>query len=107
MNEELTNEFNTSKVVTENKDKIEILLKATGNAPILKTNKWMVEKEKTVASINDFLRKLLKLEPSDSLFLYVNQAFAPSPDQTMKNLYECYNTNGHLILHYCKTQAWG
>lgn len=46
---------------------VEILLKATGNAPILKTKKWMVEKEKTVASINDFLRKLLKLEPSDSL----------------------------------------
>uniref|UniRef100_A0A2S2PS79 Ubiquitin-like protein ATG12 n=1 Tax=Schizaphis graminum TaxID=13262 RepID=A0A2S2PS79_SCHGA len=107
MDEELTNEINTSKVVTENKEKIEILLKATGNAPILKRKKWMVEKEKTVASINDFLRKLLKLESSDSLFLYVNQAFAPSPDQTMNNLYECYNTDGRLILHYCKTQAWG
>ncbi|XP_025204865.1 ubiquitin-like protein ATG12 [Melanaphis sacchari] len=107
MDEEVTNESNTPKVVTENKEKIEILLKATGNAPILKTKKWMVEKEKTVASINDFLRKLLKLEPSDSLFLYVNQAFAPSPDQTMKNLYDCYNTDGRLILHYCKTQAWG
>jgi len=42
-------------------------LKATGNAPILKTKKWMVEKEKTVASINDFLRKLLKLESTDTL----------------------------------------
>lgn len=40
-------------------------------------------------------------------FLYVNQAFAPSPDQTMKNLYDCYNTDGRLVLHYCKTQAWG
>lgn len=42
-------------------------MKATGNAPILKTKKWMVEKEKTVASINDFLRKLLKLESTDTL----------------------------------------
>lgn len=32
----------------------------------------MVEKEKTVASINDFLRKLLKLEPSDSLVNILN-----------------------------------
>lgn len=46
---------------------VEILLKATGNAPILKTKKWMVEKEKTVAAINLFLRKLLKLESSDTL----------------------------------------
>jgi len=42
-------------------------LKATGNAPILKTKKWMVEKEKSVAAINDFIRKLLKLDPYDSL----------------------------------------
>lgn len=40
-------------------------------------------------------------------FLYVNQTFAPSPDQTIKNLYECYGTNGKLILYYCKSQAWG
>ncbi|XP_050521991.1 ubiquitin-like protein ATG12 [Daktulosphaira vitifoliae] len=97
----------SNKPSSDNKEKIEILLKATGNAPILKTKKWMVEKEKTVAAIIEFLRKLLKLEPTDSLFLYVNQAFAPSPDQTMKNLYDCYNTNGRIILHYCRTQAWG
>jgi len=29
--------------------------------------KWMVEKEKTVAAIGDFIRKLLKLDSSDSL----------------------------------------
>jgi len=104
--DEDNNECN-SKVVAENKEKIEILLKATGNAPILKTKKWMVEKEKTVAAINDFIRKLLKLDPYDSLFIYVNQAFAPSPDQTMKNLYDCYSIDGRLTLHYCKTQAWG
>lgn len=46
---------------------VEILLKATGNAPILKIKKWKVEKEKTVAAIGDFVRKLLKLESSDSL----------------------------------------
>jgi len=51
---------------------VEILLKATGNAPILKTKKWMVEKEKTVASIHEFLRKLLKLDPSDSLVNILN-----------------------------------
>jgi len=105
--DEDTNELGTSKITTDNKEKIEILLKATGNAPILKTKKWMVEKEKTVAAINDFLRKLLKLDSSDTLFLYVNQAFAPAPDQTMKNLFECYSTDGRLILYYCKTQAWG
>lgn len=40
-------------------------------------------------------------------FLYVNQTFAPSPDQNVKNLYDCYESNGRLVLYYCKTQAWG
>lgn len=40
-------------------------------------------------------------------FLYVNQTFAPSPDQILKNLYECYGTQNKLTLHYSITQAWG
>lgn len=40
-------------------------------------------------------------------FVYVNQTFAPAPDQTIKNLYDCYGTNGKLILYYSKSPAWG
>lgn len=40
-------------------------------------------------------------------FLYVNQTFAPAPDQIIKNLYDCYGSNGKLVLYYCKSQAWG
>lgn len=40
-------------------------------------------------------------------FLYVNQTFAPSPDQAVRNLYECFGADGKLVLHYCKSQAWG
>ena len=39
--------------------------------------------------------------------MYVNQAFAPSPDQTLNNLYECFGSDGNLVLHYSKNQAWG
>lgn len=40
-------------------------------------------------------------------FLYVNQAFAPSPDHVIKNLYECFGSDGKLVLYYAKSQAWG
>ncbi|XP_034247477.1 autophagy protein 12-like [Thrips palmi] len=90
-----------------NKHKIDILLKATGNAPIMKQKKWTVEKDKKIGSIIEFIKKYLKLEPSESLFLYVNQAFAPAPDQIVRNLYDCYGSDGKLVLHYCKSQAWG
>ncbi|XP_049869599.1 autophagy protein 12-like [Pectinophora gossypiella] len=93
--------------VKTDKVKIDILLKATGNAPIMKKKKWAVDAEKPIGWIMEFVKKYLKLEPDEKLFLYVNQTFAPSPDQIVKNLYDCFGTDGKLVLHYCKSQAWG
>jgi len=86
---------------------VDILLNATGNVPIMKTRKWAVDQEKPISWVIRFIHQFLKLEPEEKLFLYVNQTFAPSPDQIIKNLYECYGTNGKLVLYYCKSQAWG
>ncbi|EFN75939.1 Autophagy-related protein 12, partial [Harpegnathos saltator] len=86
---------------------VDILLKATANAPIMKQKKWSVCQDNPIGRISEFIKKYLKLDPNERLFLYVNQTFAPSPDQTVKNLYDCYGTDGKLIIHYCKSQAWG
>ncbi|KAK9872159.1 hypothetical protein WA026_016213 [Henosepilachna vigintioctopunctata] len=87
--------------------KIDIFLKPIANAPIMKKQKWSVDSSKPISWILWFVAKYMKLEPEEKLFLYVNQVFAPAPDQILKNLYDCYATEGKLVLHYCKTQAWG
>ncbi|XP_015788108.1 autophagy protein 12-like [Tetranychus urticae] len=87
--------------------KIDILLKATGDAPILKKRKWLVEGEKDIGFILNFVKHSLKMERNECLFIYINQAFAPAPDQKIKNLYSCFGSDGKLILHYSKTPAWG
>ncbi|VDN05300.1 unnamed protein product, partial [Thelazia callipaeda] len=88
--------------------KVEILLKAVGDAPILKQNKWMVDESKTVAELTIFLRNYMKLSDSDSLLLFINQSFAPSPDQTLQNLKDCFASgDSKLIINYSKTPAWG
>lgn len=89
------------------KKKVEVLLKAAGDAPIMVKKKWTVDGTKQVAYIIEFIRKYIKCEPKDSLFVYVGQCFAPTPDQTLQNLYDCFGADGKLVLHYCKTQAWG
>jgi len=86
---------------------VEVLLKAAGDAPIMVKKKWQVDGSKQVAYIIEFIRKYIKCEPQDSLFVYVGQCFAPTPDQTLQNLYNCFGADGKLVLHYCKTQAWG
>lgn len=88
--------------------KINVIFKAVGDAPIVKDPKWAVPLSKTVGWVNGVMRSYLKMDISESLFLYVRQSFAPSPDQTIENLYHCFGGgDGKLILHYSKTQAWG
>ncbi|XP_003491206.1 autophagy protein 12-like [Bombus vosnesenskii] len=98
---------NGVQVASKDRAKIDILLKATGNAPIMKQKKWSVSQDYCIGRISDFIRRYLKLDSNEKLFLYVNQTFAPAPDQVVKNLYDCYGADGKLILHYCKSQAWG
>uniref|UniRef100_A0A2I3RF84 Ubiquitin-like protein ATG12 n=1 Tax=Pan troglodytes TaxID=9598 RepID=A0A2I3RF84_PANTR len=81
----------TEEPAGDTKKKIDILLKAVGDTPIMKTKKWA----------------FLKLVASEQLFIYVNQSFAPSPDQEVGTLSECFGSDGKLVLHYCKSQAWG
>ncbi|PNF16673.1 Autophagy protein 12-like [Cryptotermes secundus] len=106
-NESPPTNFKRAEGKKSDKQKIDILLKATGNAPIMKKKKWAVDPERKIGWIIEFMKKYLKLDRSEHLFLYVNQSFAPAPDQVVKNLYECYGTDGKLVLHYCKSQAWG
>uniref|UniRef100_A0A8D0B7T0 Ubiquitin-like protein ATG12 n=1 Tax=Salvator merianae TaxID=96440 RepID=A0A8D0B7T0_SALMN len=91
----------------DTRKKIDVLLKAVGDTPIMKTKKWTVERTRTIQSLIDFIKKFLKLVASEQLFIYVNQSFAPSPDQEVGTLYECFGSDGKLVLHYCKSQAWG
>ena len=57
--------------------KVEDRLMATRNVLIMKQKNYKVDNKKRIEWI---IAKYLKLEESESLFVYVNQAFSPSPD---------------------------
>lgn len=46
---------------------VDVLLKAVGDTPIMKTKKWTVEKTRTIQSLIDFIKKFLKLLASEQL----------------------------------------
>lgn len=91
----------------DDKKKIDVLLKAVGDAPIMKTRKWSVDRGRTIQSLAQFISRFLKFDANEQLLIYVNQSFAPSPDQEVGVLFDCFGSDGKLVLHYCKTQAWG
>lgn len=89
-------------------NKITITFRHVGNAPILKRNKFMLERTRNVHFIIEWLKKFMKLDlVKDQLFLYVNQEFSPSPDVDIGTLYDCFRVGNTVILHYCTTPAWG
>eukprot|EP00467_Chlorarachnion_reptans_P003867 CAMPEP_0114532428 /NCGR_PEP_ID=MMETSP0109-20121206/26662_1 /TAXON_ID=29199 /ORGANISM="Chlorarachnion reptans, Strain CCCM449" /LENGTH=97 /DNA_ID=CAMNT_0001715495 /DNA_START=220 /DNA_END=513 /DNA_ORIENTATION=+ len=60
---------------------------AGGNTPILKRKKFKVNGANQFSSIVAFLRKNLKLRSSDTLYLYCAQAFSPSPEEVVQDLF--------------------
>ena len=49
---------------------VDILLKATGNAPIMKKKKWAVDPDKKIGWIMEFIKKYLKLDRSEQLVIF-------------------------------------
>ncbi|KAI9481107.1 MAG: ubiquitin-like autophagy protein Apg12-domain-containing protein [Benjaminiella poitrasii] len=87
--------------------KVIVIFRAIGNAPILKQKVFKLTASNKFQTVIQFLRKELRYQGSDPLFLYINSAFSPSPDETVADLHKCFNTDGHLIINYCTTAAWG
>lgn len=94
---------------SDNDEKIVFLLKAAGGAPILKKKKWALPRSKSIGHIAEFLKKYMTLdvEQQKQLLLYVNQAFAPAFDTTIGAVFDCFHSEGTLVLHYALTPAWG
>ncbi|GMN59787.1 hypothetical protein TIFTF001_028886 [Ficus carica] len=72
--------------------KVVVHLRATGDAPILKQAKFKIPGTDKFAKVIDFLRRQLH---RDTLFVYVNSAFSPNPDESVIDL---YNSPWHIML---------
>ncbi|NWH81282.1 ATG12 protein, partial [Piaya cayana] len=57
----------TEEPAGDAKRKIDVLLKAVGDTPIMKTKKWAVERTRTIQGLVDFIKKFLKLMASEQL----------------------------------------
>ncbi|KAF1002254.1 ubiquitin-like protein ATG12 [Apium graveolens] len=84
--------------------KVVVHLRATGDAPILKQSKFKIGGTEKFAKVIDFLRRQLHRE---TLFVYVNGAFSPNPDELVIDLYNNFGFDGKLVVNYACTMAWG
>ncbi|CAL5221194.1 g3342 [Coccomyxa viridis] len=81
-----------------------VWLRPTGDAPILKQQKFKISGAEKFSKIVDTLRKKANL---DQVFVYLKESFCPSLDERVAVLYEAYGSNGQLVVNYANTPAWG
>ncbi|KJH52836.1 Mov34/MPN/PAD-1 family protein [Dictyocaulus viviparus] len=80
-------------------EKVTILLRAVGDAPILKQKKFSVDASRTVAWFTQVIKKMIALADDQTLHMYISQTFAPSPDHSLGSLRDCYavRSDGYLL----------
>lgn len=94
---------------------VKIQLHAVGSAPMLKKTGFLIDAREPFVAVKPHLRKMLQLDASAPLFLYVNQSFSPGPDDKFGDLLRCFGTKvptksgvkEELILYYGIMESWG
>ncbi|VUC35550.1 unnamed protein product [Clonostachys rosea] len=90
------------------KDKVIVRFKPVGSAPSLQQDVCKITSTRKFEEVVRFLRKKLRCKDTDSVFLYINSAFAPSLDEVVGNLHQCFkDAQGQLIVAYSITPAFG
>lgn len=107
-----TNKSAAAAAAERSSEAVDVLLKAVGDAPILKKKKYWLPRSRDIRYIVAFLHKCFAADvtaSSDSatVFIYVNQSFQPSADTAIGTLYDCFGSDGKLVLYYSKQPAYG
>ncbi|KAJ1261081.1 hypothetical protein BS78_09G001000 [Paspalum vaginatum] len=78
--------------------KVVVHVRSTGDAPILKQSKFKISGRDKFLKVIEFLRRQLH---QDTLFVYINSAFSPNPDELN------FGIDGKLVVNYALSAAWG
>ena len=86
------------------KGKVEVYVKAIGNAPTLRQPRFTIDGSKRFGELVSFLQRTLELE---TLHVYCCDAFEPTHDEYVAYLQKCFGTGNRLSISYSREPAFG
>ncbi|EGO54700.1 hypothetical protein NEUTE1DRAFT_124896 [Neurospora tetrasperma FGSC 2508] len=93
---------------TFDQEKVVIRFKPVGSAPALRREQVKVLSTHSFETVVAYLRKTLKVQETESVFLYVNSVFAPALDEVVGNLWRCFkDSTNQLNVSYSMTPSFG
>ncbi|KAK1767721.1 ubiquitin-like protein ATG12 [Phialemonium atrogriseum] len=89
-------------------EKIVVRFKPVGSAPHLRRDVVKVTSSQKFETVVAHIRRALRVQDTESVFLYVNSTFAPALDEVVGNLWRCFkDATGQLNVSYSLTPAFG
>ena len=101
--------YDYNKLISKYPNKIPIIINkyADSTLPQLDKHKFIVPKDITIAQFNYIIRKRIKLDPSESIFIYINNLLPPS-SSTINELYDMHKSDdGFLYITYTNENTFG
>ncbi|OIW24861.1 ubiquitin-like protein [Coniochaeta ligniaria NRRL 30616] len=88
--------------------KVVIRFRPVGAAPAIRQQRVKVTSTQKFENVVAHMRKTLKVTDTESVFLYINNTFAPALDEVVGNLWRCFkDANNELNVSYSMTPAFG
>ena len=85
-------------------EKVRIKFIPIGSIPAIKPSVCKISAAQSFAAVITFLRGRLAVS---HVFCYINNSFAPSPQQNVGDLWRQFKVGEDLIVSYCGTVAFG
>lgn len=100
----------SARVLQKYKDKVPIILEKSDNSsiPSIDKNKFLMLEDLTVGQFLNMIRKKIKLEPSQSICLLINNCDPPNTGEKLGKVYEKYkDPDGFLYITYSALEVFG
>ena len=91
-------------------NKIPLILEKSDTTHLkeIEKKKYLMQKDVTIGQFMFIVRKQIKIDESESIFLLVNNQAIPSTSSTMGEIYEKYaDKDGFLYITYSAQQTFG
>ncbi|SBS86317.1 autophagy-related protein 12, putative (ATG12) [Plasmodium ovale curtisi] len=84
--------------------KVKIVFKSISGTTILKKNKILISGNETLASVENFLKRVFK--KNEHIYLYINNSIRPNLDDFIADLFDLYQIANSLNISYSFTPAY-
>lgn len=98
------------RILEKHPNKVPIIVEKADNSDGVEIDKtkWLISEEITVGQLLLTIRRRIKIDASESIFIFVNNIYIPNNQETVGQLYSKHkDADLYLYLTYSKEVAYG